>query len=234
MKRFQAKLKNSSGASMVIALIFLLISLVLGAIILSAASANHGRFSHIRAQQQDYLTTSSAADLMRAEIQGLTFIGARQFVHDSATDITTSEYLDPTISSNNPIPLLLREMAQQMLESQESSEFSPDITESLTINVPDFDTVTALLTIDKDYTITVSLSLVEERSSNYPLVLHLDAKAERSVATTVTSYEKTKTRTETVDGTPTEVTYTVTYYITTTTHTLSVFWNDAAIAKEGA
>lgn len=234
MKRFQKKLKNSSGASMVLALIFLLISLVLGAIILSAASANHGRFTHLRTQQQDYLTISSAAKLIRSELQGLTFIGAKQFVTDSGTDTTTSEYLPPTISSSNALPLLVREMVQQMLESQETSGHLGTITESLTITLPDFDDVTALLSIDKDYNITVSFSLVEQRSSNFPLTLSLPANSERSIATTVTSYERTHTRTKDVNGTTTEVTYTVTYYITTTTHTLNVSWDDATITKEGS
>jgi len=235
MRCLRTKMRSTSGASMVIALLFLLLSLVLGGIILSAASANQGRLMDIRTQQQDYLTLSSAAKLMQSAMKGLTFSGGEQTISDSGTGTTSKNYLAPTISSANVASQLVQGIAQQVLQSQPvlgctAGAMPNDV--QLTLEAPGFDDVTAMLSIDSRYNLTVVLSLSDNSSRSYPLTLTVPATVEDNTATTVTAYERSYTSTEDVDGTPTEVTYTVTYHITTTTRTVTVSWDEGIITKE--
>lgn len=53
------------------ALVFFLIAAIIGGIVITAASASAGRLTHLRDEQQAYLTVSSAARLARDEINGI-------------------------------------------------------------------------------------------------------------------------------------------------------------------
>ena len=70
MKAARKKLHNEKGASVVLALIFFLVCLMVGGVVLTAASANAGRFSHLRADEQDYFLLSSAASLLHDDLSG--------------------------------------------------------------------------------------------------------------------------------------------------------------------
>lgn len=58
------------GASLVIALMFFLVALTIGALVTTAASAASGRLATVRRQEQDYLAVSSAAILVRDSLSG--------------------------------------------------------------------------------------------------------------------------------------------------------------------
>ena len=62
------KLNSTQGASMIIALIFFLLTIGVGGMLLTAATTNAGRLSHLAEEQQAYLTTSSAARLLRDQL----------------------------------------------------------------------------------------------------------------------------------------------------------------------
>ena len=68
MNRLTNKLKNNSGASMIIALLFFLICATVGISVLAAAKANAGRLLAQRENEQAYLTVRSAAQLMRSSL----------------------------------------------------------------------------------------------------------------------------------------------------------------------
>ena len=68
MKAVNRKLKSSRGASMIMALVFLLAALVLGAVALTAASANAGRTGRKVKEQQVYYALSSAAELIKEDM----------------------------------------------------------------------------------------------------------------------------------------------------------------------
>ena len=79
MERIRGKLHSRTGASMLIALLFFLVAMTVGAVVLTAASANAGRVKRNRQEQQNYLAVASAAGLLREDITGdpcLTFIGS--------------------------------------------------------------------------------------------------------------------------------------------------------------
>lgn len=67
MKR---KLHSCRGASMLIALMFFLVTMTVGAVVLTAASSNAGRVERNRKEQQNYLSAASAVDLVREDISG--------------------------------------------------------------------------------------------------------------------------------------------------------------------
>lgn len=70
MKRLAQKLNCRRGASMLMALLLFLIAAMVSAVIITAAVSARSRVASDRAQQQTYLTVSSAAELLRDSIEG--------------------------------------------------------------------------------------------------------------------------------------------------------------------
>ena len=97
MNRARQKLNSSSGASLLLAMLFFLFCFTIGAIVLTAATANAGKTAHIREEQQSYLAVQSAARLLRNDLNGMTLQG-------SYTDTDTSSYsvtVDPDGNSTS-------------------------------------------------------------------------------------------------------------------------------------
>ncbi len=67
------KLHSQAGASLLIALLFFLVALMVGAVVLTAAATNAGRLARNRQEQQDYLAVASAARLVEEDFRGMTF-----------------------------------------------------------------------------------------------------------------------------------------------------------------
>lgn len=65
------KLHSSAGASIVLALLLFLVCALAGAAAVTAASANVGRYTYQQESQQAYLAVSSAARLVRDQLDGL-------------------------------------------------------------------------------------------------------------------------------------------------------------------
>lgn len=70
MERMREKLHSRTGASMLIALLFFLTAMTVGAVVLASASANAGRGRENRQDQQSYLAVASAAELVKEDIAG--------------------------------------------------------------------------------------------------------------------------------------------------------------------
>lgn len=64
---------DTSGASLVIALIFALMCALAGSVILSSATVSSGRLIHIRKNEQSYYTVSSAARLLKQQWQHIMY-----------------------------------------------------------------------------------------------------------------------------------------------------------------
>ena len=80
------KLKNNSGATILMALLLILLAMAVGAAILTAAvsAAHHMRSD--REAQQNYLTVSSAAELIRDSIAGDSYERTMTETHTAHTD----------------------------------------------------------------------------------------------------------------------------------------------------
>ena len=68
-RKVKEKLNSKRGASVVLALFLLLVCAFAGTSALTAARANVGRYSTMRETQQDYLSVTSAAKLIIADLQ---------------------------------------------------------------------------------------------------------------------------------------------------------------------
>ena len=66
--KIKEKLQSSKGASLIIALVFMLFCAMVGSAVLAAATANGGRVAALKSDQQDYLNQRSAATLLQDEL----------------------------------------------------------------------------------------------------------------------------------------------------------------------
>lgn len=65
--------RDNSGATILLALLFFLLCALAGSVILSAGSAAAGRISGLKESEQSFYSITSAARVMRAEIEGQEF-----------------------------------------------------------------------------------------------------------------------------------------------------------------
>lgn len=93
MQSVRQKLHSQRGASVVMALMFFLICLMVGGVMLTAASANAGRLSHLRKNEQAYLSLSSAARLLRDDFEEI------QYRHEVETVTQNDNPISTTTSS---------------------------------------------------------------------------------------------------------------------------------------
>lgn len=83
--KIKEKLQSSKGASLIIALVFMLFCAMVGSAVLAAATANGGRVAALKSDQQDYLNQRSAATLLQDELT----ISRPQLVITKTTTTTT-------------------------------------------------------------------------------------------------------------------------------------------------
>ena len=121
------KLQSQRGASMLMAMVFLLFSLLIGGSVLAAATANSSRIAHLVGDQQEYLSQRSAlavmADMLTpqtGETLKISFAGASQIAVDIPAsnfrngqmpviqqilyDIVIDHYYDPSHNLKYSIP----------------------------------------------------------------------------------------------------------------------------------
>ncbi len=95
MQKIKQKLNSKRGVSIVMALLLALVCLFAGAAALTAASANIGRYSHLRKDNQEYLSISSAAKLLSEQFEQ----GSNKISADYSTIEKAPITIDPSISS---------------------------------------------------------------------------------------------------------------------------------------
>lgn len=99
MKRVWKKLHNRSGASLLFAILVFMLCILAGTGALTAAAANAGRFTHLEAEQQRYLTMGSAAGLLRDALSDQTFTATLTTKKVETTNLDgTSAGIDPDLS----------------------------------------------------------------------------------------------------------------------------------------
>jgi len=67
------KLRDQSGVSILLGILFLAVCVVVGTVVLTASTAAAGKLTRLRESEQDYQTAASAARLLRNRIGLLTF-----------------------------------------------------------------------------------------------------------------------------------------------------------------
>lgn len=158
------KYKNTSGASIFIALIFLLLCALVGSVVLTAASASSGRLVNLKKNEQSYYTVLSAAKLLKNEI-----------IH-SRVEITSENNEILSYKDNTPPEKKMTEFLQEAIEQvfkskkqdgneredgeEHEDEFKPVYSDTWTIQSSEkvIKDVTAVFSMDKEYNIEIMLS----------------------------------------------------------------------------
>lgn len=91
MRCIHQKLHSKRGVSAIIALVFLLFCATVGAIVLTAASANAGKSTRVQKEQQAYFAVRSAAQLVRDELEGAVFCGTFEEIIECSEDRAGAE-----------------------------------------------------------------------------------------------------------------------------------------------
>lgn len=92
MEALRKKWNSSRGASILLALLFLLVCMMVGASVLMAAASNAGKIRSNREEHQKYFTLSSALTLLCDEIQEAEYVG--QYYYGYVEVMKKVEYTD--------------------------------------------------------------------------------------------------------------------------------------------
>ena len=138
MKTLIRKLRQRTGASMLLALTFMMLCVFIGGSVLAAATANNARLQRLTEEDQEYLTLRSAAALIVDELRPLTRSGTQMAVLLNATEeFSNVEGAEPTVKKTVTYALTdnrneLRELAYLCAACQYRSVYD------LTANETDF------------------------------------------------------------------------------------------------
>lgn len=243
MTNLRQKLNSQSGASIVIALIFFLVCLTVGAVVLTAATANAGRITRNQKEQQAYFAVRSAAELLRDELEGEAFT-AKQDEWDGSPaqagaanfpKYLTPEYL-PELMEDTRLRVLretVQTQAKDFFQMQCSGRTLPNETKfaSFTIDAgEDIPKVEVSWWIDGSYGLHFSLdTAAADTGKDYhcPMTLTFSASPKYEVGSRTARWEVPHTEGEGEDAVTVMVERTAAY----TRHTLEVSWNTGIITK---
>lgn len=166
------KLKNNSGATILMALLLILLAMAVGAAILTAAvsAAHHMRSD--REAQQNYLTVSSAAELIRDSIAGDKYERTMTETHTAHTDAEghTTYTVSRKAKVTAPPKGIMKEWLSACIENgNDNNEYASlkDFRDTIEVDLKidentSLRTVTAVFSAQKDGKIQVELSLKPE------------------------------------------------------------------------
>lgn len=165
------KLKNNSGATILMALLLILLAMAVGAAILTAAVSAAHHMKSDREAQQNYLTVSSAAELIRDSIAGDKYERTMTETHTASTDAEGNTTHEVTYSTdvNYPTGIMGAWLSACIEDGEKKDKYASLKAFRDTINVDlevsngtNLRTVTAAFSAQKDGQIQVQLSLKSE------------------------------------------------------------------------
>lgn len=186
------KLHNSRGASLLMALLVVLVVMMVSVVILSAASANAGRLKRNQAEEQAYLTVSSAARLMRDSIADervvyiLNTTVVPQYTDEEGNPQPPDDQGATPVDESLPFGAVLNSLVEDV-ESNTAKK-------SFVITVPNMGDVQVDAVMSTTYSITALLYLAGQPDSNCCVQLICEGNHN----TVSTSTENTTTTVESV------------------------------------
>ena len=159
MAYLRGKLHSRTGASMLIALLFFLVAMSVGAVVLTAASTNAGRGRRNRQEQQNYLAVASAAELVKEDIfsaPGGSFTGGYSKIV-TETVYTHSSTNQDTGEVTTWTTTVYDTDYQEETPQTKNSLFLPEIKDLL--NTIYFSTVPATTGLQKDWVPTTDVDV---------------------------------------------------------------------------
>ena len=217
MQKIRRKLHSNSGASMIMALLLLLVGIVTSAVIISAAMNAALSIKEEKGQEQAYLTVSSAAELIRDELENgnsnykkiQTDVTTTNWWGQSSTKSTTEEKVGDGVLGT------VIQAAVKYLDSYPKETFH----KNYTVSSGELEDVSAELFIKKSteeeekYSLTIWFSGGKD-SSQCKMALTMDGLIETTTSSTENHGYSSTTKTQ----------------ITTTT----VSWSNARLQKKEA
>lgn len=162
------KLKNNSGATILMALLLILLAMAVGAAILTAAVSAAHHMKSDREAQQNYLTVSSAAELIRDSIAGDTYERTMTETHTAHTDAEGNTTHEVTYSTdvNYPTGIMGQWLSACIENGNENNEYA---------SLKDFrDTIEVDLKIDEDTSLrTVKAVFSAQKDGKIQMELYL-------------------------------------------------------------
>ena len=143
------KWNSTSGASLLIALFFLLLCAIVGSIILTSASVASGRFANLKEVEQSYYSVSSASKLLKAELEGEKY-SKYEIISKDGMPLENEYYALP----QNKMKEFLIKGVEQVMTSQ--TEYSDIFTIYSSEQV--MEEVTAYFSMDPQYNISITVT----------------------------------------------------------------------------
>lgn len=166
------KLKNNSGATILMALLLILLAMAVGAAILTAAVSAAHHMKSDREAQQNYLTVSSAAELIRDSIAGDKYERTMTETHTAVRDTDgniTGENVSYSTNVTNPTGIMGAWLSACIEDGEKKDKYASLKAFRDTINVDlevsngtNLRTVKAVFSAQKDGKIQVELYLKPE------------------------------------------------------------------------
>lgn len=196
MSMVREKLKSRKGASIILALLVLLICITAGTAALTAASANAGRYTHLRADQQRYLAVASAAKLVRGELCGQSFEASVEIQENRTLpgeDADPQPFIlkEPSVTCAGTFGVWLKDDLTTLFQATavpqdwwdragRSQPAAGAVTyDGLGLEVQSDEELLSQvkwsLTLDDDYTLTAKFYLADEGARYYPMTLTIPA-----------------------------------------------------------
>lgn len=237
MRKLSEKLHSRRGASILLALMYLLVSVFIGAVALGSATTSAQKTQERREDQQTYLAVSSAAKLLRDAMAG----DRCKVVEEKAvcTYSGCGEAFGPKCSANADFPIdgtktdILTDAAWAIYQTQThyvASTGSAPYEKEFFIEAEGLPKVQCSMIMEADYDVTFRLRALEEDGTT-PLAVHaltltFDGEGNGAETTTSTSCFH-NTGVDPVTGEAFPVEYTLTHY----TYTTNISWPNVAIEK---
>lgn len=162
------KLKNNSGATILMALLLILLAMAVGAAILTAAVSAAHHMKSDREAQQNYLTVSSAAELIRDSIAGDKYERTMTETHTASTDAEghTIDTVTYSTNVNYPKGIMGQWLSACIEDGSENVQYA---------SLKDFkDTIEVDLKIDEDTSLrTVRADFFAQKDGKIQVQLYL-------------------------------------------------------------
>lgn len=180
MTKIKRKLNSESGATLVMALIYMLICITIGSMIMSSGSTAMGQVHHLRAEEQSYLNVLSAAELIKSEMKGTSIIEKNTTITYEGCDLPAQTLPTTFTYPDNALTYKGDGGNEDILKKIYESQTQPH-SEIFTIQAPGFSLDEVNITVSmpglptNDYTL---LFVLTEENSSYTLTLSMPAKTE--------------------------------------------------------
>ncbi len=194
MNLIRNKLREKSGASIFMGLMFLLVVLFVGAVVLTASTAAAGKLAEQREREQDYLNVASAARLVKGRICKLTYTNELECKKDASgnmlSESSSQEFKTSDGSTSNKVILEneLKELCGSLVEDPEAEPAPAAPLSALPAEKPfkielssasgstgvDWETVYGSLRVEADGRIIVELWLGNENKEHKDSHNHME------------------------------------------------------------